>query len=311
MRARLVLAAVAVMVLTAPAAARGASAAGPSRARVGGFYIGAGLMEAWGDGGFTISGVDAELGRFTSVLEFPMDGTYFVLEAGIDEIGAGFGAHLRYGSSATLDGTTIDTDFAWEITSSEFIKSFSSTEGENVFLTLDVSYRLSERAGTRLDVFAGYHMQDASFQVSDVNTVILNGAPADFFNGGLAATYDLEFRGLRAGVRVEMALGASSFISGYAAVLPYVKAEGFGQWILRHKGLDHDAVGWGLDLAVRYEHAISSSVRLWGGVGYTHLEGNDGTDRQFLFGGEPIGTGWLDTIESEYGFVMIGGEFRF
>ncbi len=305
------LAAVAAVVLVVLAACARSGAAELSRARVGGFYVGAGLMEAWGDGGFTISGIDTDLGPFTSVLEFPMDGTYFVLEAGVDEIGAGFGAHLRYGSSASLDGTTVDTDFAWQISSDEYIKSFSSTEGENVFLTLDVSYRLSERAGTRLDVFAGYYMQDASFQVSDVNTVIQNGVPVDFFAGGLAATYDLEFRGVRAGVRGEMALGGSSFISATAAVLPYVKADGFGQWILRHKGLDHDAVGWGLDLAVRYEYAISSSVRLWGGVGYTHLEGNDGTDRQFVFGGRPIGTGRLDTIESEHGFIMIGGELRF
>jgi len=265
----------------------------------------------------TLLGVlDSSVGRFRSVLEFPMDGTYVVFEAGVDEIGRGFGVHLRYGSSGSLEGTTVDTDFAWDITSREYIKSLSATDGENAFLTLDVSYCLLDRAGApggrmRLDVFAGYHMQDAAFEVSDVNTVIQEGVAVDGFYPGVAATYDMEFRGLRVGVRGEMTVGPSSTISGALAVLPYVSADGFGQWIVRRKAFDHDATGWGLDLFGRYEYAVSSNVRLWGGVGYTRMEGSDGTDRQFFFTGAPIGNARLDEIESSYGFVMIGGEFRF
>jgi len=309
--------AVAVMVL-APLvvyAQVGAGSAMP-RAHVGGFYIGAGIMEASGDGGFTISGVDAEQGPFSSVLEFPMDGTYFVIEAGIDEIGSGFGVHLRYGSSDSLEGTTTDTDFLWDITSREYIKSLSQTDGENIFLTLDVTYGVCERTGptgrpTTLDVFGGYQMQDATFDISDVRTVIANGRPVDFSTSGLAATYDLEFWGIRIGVRGELPVGDSGTITGHVAVLPYVEGEGFGQWLLRQKAFDHDATGWGLDIAVRYEYALSPSVRLWGGVGYTRMKATDGVDRQFHFGGEPIGDARLDEISSENSFVMIGGEFRF
>ncbi len=317
MKGGLIIAAVAALLVVPVAGfAQGAPGAATARARVGGFYVGAGVMTAWGDGGFRISGLDPDVGRFSSVLEFPMDGTYFVLESGIDEIGRGFGVHLRYGTSGSLDGTTVDTDYAWDITSLEYTKSFSSTDGENVFLTLDVSYRLYDGAGewggrTRLDLFAGYHMQDATFSVSDVNTVIQNARPVDYHLEGLAATYDMEFYGVRVGVRGEIATGPSGTISGYMAVLPYVAADGFGQWIVRGKALDHDATGWGLDLQVRYEYAVSSSVRLWGGVGYTRMEGSDGTDTQFFFSSEPIGRARLDEIESEYGFVVIGGEFRF
>jgi hypothetical protein len=320
---------VVAVVLLAPALAAGQSldrlGAGPldelgvgaiPTARFGDFYFGLGLVQAWGDAGFTISGRDATVGRFRSVIEFPMDGTYFVLESGIEGIGPGFGAHLRYGSSGNIEGTTTDSDYAAAFGSSEFIKSLSSTDGENVFLTLDVSYRLHERTGkdgerTRLDVFVGYALQDAALEVSDVHTVIEDGLPADWWSEGLAATYDMEFRGVRVGVRGEIALSASSTVVGCVAVLPYVKADGFGQWILRRKAFDHNATGFGLDATVRYKYAVSSSVRLWAGAGYTHLRGTDGTDEQFSFGGHPIGTVSLDELQSQYGFVMIGAELRF
>jgi len=286
------------------------------RARVGDFYIGAGIMETWGDGGFTISGLDSSVGRFTSVLEFPMDGRYFVLEAGIEEFYGGFGVHLRYGSSVSLEGTAVDTDFAWDIRSGEYIKSLGGSDGESVFLNLDVSYRIfgagaREGGGTRVDVFGGYAMQDATFNVTDVHMVVQDGRATDRRFAGVAATYDMEFYGLRAGVRGEVAVGASSVLSGSVAVLPYVKADGFGQWIARGKMFDHDATGWGVDFFGCYEYVVSSSVRLWVGMGYTRMEGTDGIDRQFFFTGEPIGNAHLDELESSYRFVMIGGEFRF
>jgi GNAT superfamily N-acetyltransferase len=290
-----------------------ASSLGP-RAQIGGFYIGAGLMTAWGDGGFRISGLDADVGRFSSVLEFPMDGTYFVLEAGIDDIGSGFGVHLRYGSSGDVDGTVVDTDYAWDLTPREFIKSLSTSDGESMFLTIDLSYCLvgdQTRSSGRLDVFGGYQMQDSTFEVSDVHTIIAFAEPVDYTEGGLAATYDMEFYGVRAGIRGELPVGRSSTISGYVAVLPFVQADGFGQWMLREKTLNHDATGWGLDVLVRYEYAVSPNVRLWGGVGYTRLKGTQGTDDQFEFSGEPIGRARLDELYCEYSFVMIGGEFRF
>jgi hypothetical protein len=299
-----------------PAAAAGIQG-GDGTLHVGGFYVGAGLMQAWGDAGFTISGRDAILGRFSSVLEFPMDATYLVLESGIDQIGPGFGVHLRYGTSAGIDGTTVDTDYAWQLSQTPYIRSLAGTDGDNVFLTLDVTYCLiaaaDSRAGTpvRLDVFAGYHMQDATFEISDVRTVIERTLPAYTAWSGVAATYDMEFSGLRVGLRGEMGLGAWGTISGSLAVLPLVDAEGFGQWIFREKVVDHDATGWGLDFALRYEYAFSSSVRVWGGVGYTRLEGSGGTDTQFRFSGDPIGRARLDELASEYRFAVIGGEFRF
>jgi hypothetical protein len=245
-----------------------------------------------------------------------MDGTYFVLESGVEEIGPGFGAHLRYGTSGNIEGATTDSDYTEAFGSREFIKSLSSTDGENVFLTLDVSYRLHERSGdggerTRLDVFAGYALQDAALELSDVHTVIQDGLPVDWRSEGLAATYDMEFRGVRVGVRGAFALSASSTVSGCVAVLPYVKADGFGQWILRRKAFDHNATGLGLDAGVRYEYAVSSSVRLWAGVGYTHLRATNGTDEQFFFTGRPGGTVSLDELESEFGYVAVGAELRF
>jgi len=284
---------------------------GVPRARVGGFYIGAGLMEAWGNGRFRISGLDADVGRFSSEVEFPMDATYFVLETGIDEIGRGFGVHLRYGSSGNLDGTATDTDYAWDLTSREFIKSLSVSDGESMFLTVDLSYCLRGGPGGRLDAFAGYHMQDSTFEVSDVHTIIYFAEPVNVVDRGLAATYDMEFYGFRAGIRGELPVGRSSTISGSVAVLPFVEADGFGQWILREKTLDHNATGWGVDLLVRYEYAVSARVRLWGGAGFTRLEGTGGTDDQFRFSGLPIGRARLDELQSECGFIMIGGEFRF
>lgn len=318
--------ALAALVLTAvllPGGVHGAlSQADPgARTQIGDFYIGVGLMDAGGDGGFRISGNDTIVGRFSSQLEFPMDATYLVLEAGIDRLGPGFGLHLRYGTSTTgLDGTAIDTDYAWEYDTDPFIRSLADSDGDSVFLTLDASYRLFEGAigedaadGTAgsFDVFAGYHMQDSTFEIRDVRTVIADFAVASHFVPGKAATYDMEFYGLRVGVRGELRFGRASTVSGSLAVLPFVWADGFGQWIVREKTLDHNATGWGLDLLVRYEYALTPSVRLWVGAGLTRLKGTDGTDTQFRFSGRPIGQSRLDELESDYSFLMIGGEFRF
>jgi len=317
MRAGWIVAASALLALGGSGQAWSTESGGLSEVRLGGFYLRAGLMEARGDGGFTIRGIDADLGRFTSVLEFPMDGSYFVLEAGIDEIGSGFGLHLRYGASGNLGDTVIDTDYAWQITSREYIKSLSHTDGENAFLTFDVSYRIYESPGAgsvppiRVDVFGGYHLQDAAFDVRDVNTVVFEARPVDRFHAGEAATYDMEFRGVRLGLRGEIAIGPSGTLSGQLAILPFLEADGFGQWILSEKTLDHDASGWGLDLLVRYEHAFSQNIRIWGGLGYTRMEGRDGVDSQYRFSGALIGRADLDKLESEFGFLMIGGEYRF
>ena len=184
------------------------------------------------------------------------------------------------------------------------------------FLTLDVSYRLFEGAlgdgavGS-FDVFAGYHMQDATFEISDARTVIADFQVASYSFDGPVATYDMEFYGLRLGVRGEVHFGRASTVSGSLAVLPFVQADGFGQWIIREKTLDHDATGWGMDVLVRYEYALTPSVRLWAGAGLTRLEGTDGTDTQFRFSGQPIGRSHLDEIKSDYSFLMLGGEFRF
>jgi hypothetical protein len=316
-RACRVVAALALAALAGIGSAWSGQSGGLSDVHVGGFYFRAGLMEASGDGGFTISGIDSNLGQFTSVLDFSMDGTYFLLEAGIDELGSGFGLHLRYGTSSDLGDTVTDTDYAWQITSSEYIKSVSQSNGENSFLTFDVSYRIYESAGAgatqpvRLEVFGGYHLQDTSFEVHDVNTVITEARPVNYFTAGAAATYDMDFRGVRLGLRGEIAIGSSGALSGHVAFLPFLEADGFGQWILREKTLDHDASGWGLDLLVRYEHAFTENIRVWGGLGYTRLEGNDGVDSQYRFSGALIGRADLETIESEYTFAMIGGEIRF
>jgi len=315
MRTVLTIVSVALLAVLGPgaAAAQGESVEG---SKVGGFYIGAGLMEAWGDGGFRISGVDADLGRFTSQLELPMDGTYFVLETGIDDIGRGFGVHLRYGSSGNLDGTAVDVDHAWDLSSEEFVKSFSASDGESMFLTVDVSWCISGGprggpSGGRLDIFGGYHMQDTTFEVTNVHTVIAYATPVNVVTAGTAATYDMEFYGVRVGIRGEMPVGRSSTISGHLAVLPFVAADGFGQWVLREKVFDHDATGWGIDALIRYEFAVSDSLRLWAGAGFTRLEGTNGTDDQFRFSGESLGRASLDELKSESRFVMIGGEFRF
>ena len=180
-----------------------------------------------------------------------------------------------------------------------------------------MSYCVYDDAGAgsgppvRIDVFGGYHLQDATFDIYDVHTVILQARPVDRLRTGEVATYDMEFYGLRVGLRGEMAIGPRGTLSGHLAVLPFVEVDGFGQWIARKKTVDHDASAWGLDLAVRYEYAFSQALSVWGGVGYTRLEGKDGVDRQYRFSGEPIGQAHLEEIESEFRFVMIGGEYRF
>lgn len=221
-------------------------------------------------------GIDPDVGPWESLLEYPMDGDFilFGAEYGFAALGSRVSVDLNYGFSQDIEGTTRDWDWV-EFDPQPLIYAEADTEAESDFLSANVYYRLWG-GGPRnsVDVFVGYHRQENSFTNSNVRVLI----PEYFTVAGKVAEYEMDFRGVRAGVRMDVALSRRFNLRANFAAIPYADFDADGRWLLRDLSFSQSADAYGVDFDLYLDFEIARNVDLIAGIKYLYLRATNGQE---------------------------------
>jgi len=240
---------------------------------------------------------DPEIGSWKSEVEFPMDGDFIVFgaEYAFNALGSRVSFDLNYGFSDDIDGTTKDWDRVWG-DPQPLVYAESDTDGDSDFLTANAYYRLFGWGQRNfLDAFVGYHRQENSFANDNVRVL----TPEFASYAGKVAEYEMEFSGVRAGVRTEFALAPRFSVRATLAAIPYVDLDADGKWFLRDILFSQSADGYGLDFELYLDFEVARNINLVAGLKYMFLNASDGKESG-IAAGTPYGPfGVVDEVESE------------
>jgi len=261
------------------------------------FKIKAQYWRSDGTAMFRDIGFDPAIGTWESELEYPLDGNYFIFGAEYSFLAgrSRFAVDLNYGFSEDIDGTTKDWDWvSWD--PEPLIFAESDTDANSDFFNANVYYRLwGWGPRNSVDVFVGYHNQEHSFTNRNVRIL----TPEFFTASGKVAEYEMKFNGVRAGLRMEMALAQRLSILANVAFIPYLDVDTDGRWVLRDISFSQSADGYGVDFDLLLEVEITQNVSLIGGFKYMCLRATDGEESGFAQG-IPYGPfDVVDEIESD------------
>jgi hypothetical protein len=242
-------------------------------------------------------GFDPAVGEWESEVEYPLDANYFIFGAEYSFLvgRSRFAVDLNYGFSENTDGTTKDWDWVWW-DPEPLVYAESDTDADSNFFSANVYYRLwGWGPKNSVDVFVGYHNQQHSF--TNHNAQIL--VPEFYTAQGKVAEYEMEFNGVRAGMRMEIAIARRLSLLANAAFIPYADVDTHGRWIRRDISFSQSADGYGVDFDLLLELEISRNVSVIGGIKYMFLRATDG-EESGVQGGIPYGPfGVVDEIESD------------
>jgi len=225
---------------------------------------------------FRNMGYDPDVGPWESELEYPMDGDFIVFgaEYAFKAGKSRFALDLNYGFSENIEGTTRDWDRVW-YDPEPLVYAEADTDADSDFLTANFYYRLwGWPRRNSLDVFLGYHQQENSFSNSDVRLL----TPVYFTAAGKVAEYEMDFKGVRAGLRMDVALSRRFAVRGNLAVIPYADFDATGNWLLRDLSFSQSADGYGFDFDLYLDFEIARNVDLLVGLKYLYLRATDGEE---------------------------------
>jgi len=257
-------------------------------------------VQYWRSGGtamFRNIGFDVDVGPWESELEYPMDGDFVIFgaEYGFNAWGSRLSVDLNYGFSSNIDGTMRDWDWV-RYDPEPLIYAETDTDAECDFLSANIYYRLwGWGPRNSLDVFAGYHSQENSFTNRNVRVL----TPVYFTAAGNVAQYEMDFKGARAGVRMDVALSPRFTVRGNFAFIPYVDFDATGKWLLRDISFSQSADGYGFDFDLCLDFEVARNIDLTAGVKFLYLRATDGEESGYAQG-QPYGpSDVVDEVESD------------
>lgn len=261
------------------------------------FKVKAQYWRSDGHASFRDIGLDPAVGPWEAEVEYPLDGDYFLLGAEYSFLAgrSRFAVDVNYAFSQDIDGTTRDYDWLWS-DPLPLVYAETDTDADSDLFNANVYYRLwAWGPRNSVDLFFGYQNQQHSFTNNNVRILI----PEIYSVSGRVAEYDMEFNGVRAGLRMEMAIAPKFSVMANLAFLPYVDVDTDGKWLLRDLTFSQSADGYGLDFDLLLEFEIMRNVSLVGGVKYVFLRATDG-EESGMEAGIPYGPfGVVDEIESD------------
>ncbi len=242
-------------------------------------------------------GLDPDVGPWESQLEYPMDGNFVVFgaEYGFASLGSRVGVDFNYGFSQDIDGTTRDWDWV-RYDSEPLVYAEADTDAQSHFLNANVYYRLwGWGPRNSVDVFVGYHAQENSFTNNDVRLLI----PEHFAVAGKVAEYEMDFKGVRAGVRMNAALSSRFTLRAMFAAIPCVDYAAEGKWLLRDLRFSQSADGYGVDFDLYLDFEVARNVNLLAGIKYLYLRATEGQESGYSQGMRYGPSDVLDEAESD------------
>lgn len=246
---------------------------------------------------FTDAGFDPDVGPWKSEIEYPMDSDFVIFgaEYAFDIGNSRFSVDLNYGFSGDIEGTTRDWDWVSH-DPKPLVYAETETEADSHFLNANLYYRLWEWGRRNsLDIFVGYHDQENSFTNSNARVL----TPEYSTIPGTVAEYQMDFKGVRAGFRMDVALSPRFAVRGNFALIPYVDFDATGEWHLRDLSFRQSAEGYGVDLDVYLDFELLPHVDLLAGIKYLYLRATDGEEWGYAEG-QPYGpSDVVDEVESD------------
>lgn len=235
---------------------------------------------------FRNAGFDPDFGPWESQLEYPMDGDFmlFGAEYAFRALGSRVSVDLNYGFSENIGGTTRDWDWGW-YEPEPLIYAETDTDGDSDFVTGNVYYRLWEWGRRNsIDAFLGYHGQENSFTNCDVRVLV----PEYFTAPGKVAEYEMDFDGVRAGLRTNAAVAPRLSLRGNLGFIPYASFDASGKWLLRDLYISQSGDGWGVDFDVYLDFEVTRNIALFAGLKYLYLCATHG-EESVISEGVPYG----------------------
>jgi hypothetical protein len=273
------------------------------------FKVKAQYWRSDGNASFKDIGFDPAFGPWESEVEYPLDGNYYLFGAEYSFLAgrSRFAVDVNYGFSEDIDGTTKDWDWLWS-DPEPLVFAETDADADSDLFNANVYYRLwGWGPRNSVDVFVGYHNQKHSFTNSNARILI----PDLFSASGKVAEYEMEFNGVRAGLRTEMAISPRFSVMANLAFLPFVDVDTNGKWLLRDLTFSQNADGYGVDFDLLLEFMITRNVSLVGGLKYVFLRATEG-EESGSEAGVPYGPfDVVDEIESDQFGGTAGVNVRF
>jgi hypothetical protein len=245
------------------------------------------------------------LGNPTSVLDYgDLDAHAVELHArrGFEN---GWFVRGNMGLGSVQHGIFDDEDFlAGQV---KFSDSTSSVKGNTLrYATIDVGRELWRTDAGVAGLFIGFHYWSerleafgASFTVGGVPTIP---------DSELVITNDTTWRALRVGLTSTARLGARTWVSVDAALVPYAKVrDEDSHWLRQDPGdlgtapnIFIDGRGYGMEIDLELRHQLREAWEITAGIRYWRLVARDGTR-------EAVGVGVpLRELESQRGGFTLG-----
>lgn len=239
--------------------------------------ISAGIGWLSGESGFENGGAS---GIF-SKLEWPVSGPLFQIRGSCEYPFAdpdgwlqGLGVRGRYGASPGAEGTGSDRD--WDDAGQPWLYSEADSESDISFWDADVylilrPFRATSSPQTvQLTLGLGWGEQQADTTDQNLRYAYDYGQTVGRVDG-LIGRYDLHMSGPRISAGVSIDLSEKLQLSSQLVWMPWLEAEGDGDWVLREYTFTQTAEGQGLQLQIQMDYALTETLNAFVSIEATSL----------------------------------------
>jgi len=186
--------------------------------------------------------------------------------------------------------------------------------GDAYFWIADLNYRVLAKDSSYLDAFLGYQFNKNSFKMKNGWWTTVAYTPVSIPMPPLMSSYEIEYQGVRLGLRGEMPLSSNPewTLEGSVAYLPWLEAEGDGVLnfgLVQYTQTDGDGEGVDASIAVNYKPAQIPNLAFKVGYRYMELETRGGNITDYTPIG-PIAGDWHNG-KCKFNGVFFGVGYRF
>jgi hypothetical protein len=244
---------------------------------------------------------------------YPMDTEFWVLTAEYRFLER-WSIDASYGIGDIDTGRGRDRRWFYGFSPLPSMESRFDNSGDAYFWIADLNYRILGQDSSYFDAFLGYQFNKNSLKMKNGLWTTVAYTPVSIPMPPLMSSYEIEYQGVRLGLRGEMPLTPNHewTLEGSAAYLPWLEAEGEGVLnfgAVQYTQTDGDGDGVDASIAVNYKPSQIPNLALKVGYRYMELETRGGNITDYTPGG-PIPADWRNS-KCKFNGVFFGIAYRF